>query len=529
MTILAFKNDKTYYQTAPLNQGQPIALPGFFVPGEDQNFIVLNLFEEEPWRAVSHEFCHMLLNANYPPAQGWFDEGLCEYFSSIRVDNRQVEIGDDPELQPSVKQDLLQNTVATNPAKSLTELLGAQVWLAITDLFTMKHDTSTYNEGTHHTLYYAQSWMVMHYLLHEKKLAETGAYFDLVLNQHVPVEDAIQKAYGMSSVQFEQAVKDYFHAQAPLLLALDAARSSDPNATKTTAQDYRFPAPVGPEDSAIPANALPEADAEATRAGVEVRIADRREAGLKELQTLATTPTTAPLPKASPKVSISGEEQQIAPTAIGNEIAHRFLAWDHIEHGEFDAAISDLGDSAMLNQRDMWIRYYLSVLKYRQAQSKKGDIQGLANMMQDLRAVLDWFPEFANAYDLMAMARMEGGGATSAMQAERAAMQLSPRDESYVFHLAGNLYFGEEVGGRASPARSSQSQQQYSDRRAVEGEAHPDRLRAQIRNHRRRHSAAIHDAEISFRRSRARRGRPRRRGKNGGNFRPRRQTRDQVL
>src|ERR1700733_3827195 len=240
LTILAFKNDKTYYQTAPLNQGQPIALPGFFVPGEDQNFIVLNLFEEEPWRAVSHEFCHMLLNANYPPAQGWFDEGLCEYFSSIRVDNRQVEIGGDPELQPSVKQDLLQNTVATNPPKSLTELLGAQVWLAMTDLFTMKHDTSTYNEGTHHTLYYAQSWMVMHYLLHEKKLAETGAYFDLGLNQHVPVEDAIQKAYGMSSVQFEQAVKDYFHAQAPLLLALDAARSSDPNATKTTAQDYHF-------------------------------------------------------------------------------------------------------------------------------------------------------------------------------------------------------------------------------------------------------------------------------------------------
>jgi hypothetical protein len=57
-------------------------------------------------------------------------------------------------------------------------------------------------------------------------------------------------------------------------------------------------------------------------------------------------------------------------------------------------------------------------------------------MMQDLRAVLEWFPEFADAYDLTAMARMEGGGSTSAMQAERAAMQLSPRDERYVFHLA---------------------------------------------------------------------------------------------
>ncbi|MFY9979242.1 MAG: hypothetical protein WAK22_13515, partial [Candidatus Sulfotelmatobacter sp.] len=43
MTILAFKSDKSYYQTAPLRQGQPIGVPGFLVSGEDQNFIVLNL------------------------------------------------------------------------------------------------------------------------------------------------------------------------------------------------------------------------------------------------------------------------------------------------------------------------------------------------------------------------------------------------------------------------------------------------------------------------------------------------------
>ena len=41
LTIIAFKNDKDYYQAAPLRQGQPIAVPGFFLPGEDQNFIVL--------------------------------------------------------------------------------------------------------------------------------------------------------------------------------------------------------------------------------------------------------------------------------------------------------------------------------------------------------------------------------------------------------------------------------------------------------------------------------------------------------
>ena len=30
LTIIAFKNDKDYYQTAPLQQGQPISVPGFF-------------------------------------------------------------------------------------------------------------------------------------------------------------------------------------------------------------------------------------------------------------------------------------------------------------------------------------------------------------------------------------------------------------------------------------------------------------------------------------------------------------------
>ena len=223
LTVLALKNDKSYYQLAPPRHGEPIDAPGFFLHDDDQNFIVLNLFEVEPWRAVAHDLAQMLLNYNYPPAQGWFDEGLAEYFSSIRVDNRQIEIGGDPELKSSYSEDLLGNQREAHPSKSLTELLGAQVWLSIPDLFTTRHDTSVFSEATHHTLYYAESWMVMHYILHEKKLPETGNYLALVLNQHVPVEEAIEKAYGMSPPKFEQAVKDYFHSLPSLSSALDAA------------------------------------------------------------------------------------------------------------------------------------------------------------------------------------------------------------------------------------------------------------------------------------------------------------------
>jgi len=445
LTVLAFKNDKNFFQTAPLRQGQPIAVPGFFVPGDDQSFIVLNLFEPESWRAVAHDFAHLMLNYNYPPVEGWFDEGFAEYFSSIRVDDKQVEIGSDPELSSAFTQDLLGNQQeARNPPKSLTELLSGQVWLALPDLLTLKHDTSSFNEGTHHTLFYAQSWIMVHYLLHEKKLPETGTYFDLVENQQVPVEDAIQKAYGMSSAQLDQAVKDYFHSLTPLFVAQDAAKQ--PNPLTNPAQVYQFPAPVEPNDSAITSKPIREADADALAAEVKIRIPERREAGLHELQALATAPPQSKVSDKSDKDKNAKDkdkdkdkgDKDTGPlvAAQGNEIAHRALAWDHIQHAEFDAATEELGDAAALDQRDMWIRYYLSVLKYRIAQTKHTDIQGLPNMMQDLRGVLDWYPEFASAYDLLAMARMAGGGQMAAMQAEHAAMQLSPRNQEYIYHLA---------------------------------------------------------------------------------------------
>ena len=442
LTIIAFKNDKDYYQTAPLRQGQPIAVPGFFLPGDDQNFIVLNLAEEESWRAVAHDFAHLLLNYNYPEVQAWFDEGLAEYFGSIRVDDRKYEIGGDPELSSA--------STGSNPSKSLTELLGGQnggqAWLALPDLLTTKPDNSSnnasYSESTHHTLFYAQSWMTMHYLLHEKKLPETGTYFDLVENQHVPVEQAVQKAYGMAPAQFDHAVKDYFHSLTPLFLALDASRQ--PGSRADMPQVYEFPEVVGPSDSAITSKFLPEADARATVDEVKIRIPNRREAALQELQTLATAPAPTSLKKADEKGKDKDkdkdnrdDDQKALPVAVaGNEIAHRALAWDHLQHGEFEDAAEELGNAAALNRSDMWVRYYFSVLKYRMSQARHTDIPGLPNMLQDLRAVLEWYPEFADAYDLMASARREGGGPAGAMQAERAAIALSPRNQQYLYHMA---------------------------------------------------------------------------------------------
>jgi len=415
LTIYALKDDKRFFQMAPLHNGQPISVPGFFLPAEDHQFIVLNMFEEEPWRAVAHDFAHLMLNYNYPPTQGWFDEGFAEYFSSIKLDNKQVEMGSDPELASAYSEDLLGNqTEARTPPKSLTELLSSWVWLSLPDLFTMKHDASKYQEGTHRTLFYAQSWMTMHYLLNKDKLSETGTYFGLVQLQHMPVEEAIQQAYGMTPAQFDKTVKDYFHSLTQLFQNQDAARQ--PGATPSAAGIYRSAVPLGPDDIAINAKPMTEADADAQLAEVMVRIPERREQGLREIDRI---------------LKLTDKNGQL----IDNEVAHRALAWVHLDKKEFTEVAEELGNAAAIDPHDVWNRYYLALLKYRTAQTNHEETSGLANMMIDLKATIDWYPDFAEAFNMLAMARIEGGGAASALDAMKQAIVLSPRNEQYALNM----------------------------------------------------------------------------------------------
>jgi len=415
LTIFALKDDKRFYQMAPLHNGEPISATGFFVPGEDRQFFVLNVSEDDPYRAVAHHFAHLLLNYNYPPTQGWFDEGFAEYFSSIRLDNKQVEMGSDPELGSPYKEDLFGNqSQQRNPPKSLTELLSGWVWLSIPDLFNMRHDTWTYQEGTHRTLFYAQSWITMHYLINKEKLSETGTYFGLVQLQKEPVENAIQQAYGMTPAQLDKTIKDYFHSLSPLFQDQEAARQ--PGAVSNRPELLHFPSPIVLEEMATETKPVTESDMRCRLAEVMVRIPERREQGLKEVDAVL---------KLTDK---KGEP-------IDNEIAHRVLAWVHMQNKEFPQAAEELGNAAALDSRDISLRYYLSLLKYKMAQSKHEEIQGLANMMIDLKVTLDWYPEFAEAYNMLAMARIEGGGSASALDAIKEAIRLSPRNEQYVFNL----------------------------------------------------------------------------------------------
>jgi tetratricopeptide (TPR) repeat protein len=387
--IIALRNDEEYSKVVPSRQGQTIAA-GFFLPGEDRDYFVLNLSKEESWRAVSRELAQVFLNYNYPATQAWFDEGFAEYFSSLHLDGK-AQIGGDPE--------------------SFTELLNATPWLPIADLFAMRPETSTGQQSSRHSLFHAQSWIVMHYLLDQSKLPETGTYFDLAQNQNLPVEEAIQKAYGMTSAQLGQAVKDHFHSLAQPSPTLDKGKQAgSSNAGNAGGTPLSGVAPADQIGSST--QELPEWEGRALVAEMSVRIPEHREQALQELESIAAQPKTDTV------------------------VARRALAWAHMEKKEFDRAVEELKKGGELNPKDPWLHYYLALERSRAAQSAGRSIERLPNMMQDLRLVLDWDLEFAEARSMLAMAQLEGGGVHAAMDTMRVAIQLSPRNQGYLLNMA---------------------------------------------------------------------------------------------
>lgn len=370
--IFALKNDEEYSQVVPSRPGEEIAA-GFFIPGEDRNYFVLNLSKEESWRAISREFALLLLNCNYPPTQAWFDDGFAEYFSSLRFENKQAQIGGDPD--------------------SFTELLNTTAWLAMPDLFAT---SGAGQGGSRHTLFNAESWIVMHYLLSQNKLPETGTYFDLIENQHLSVEDAIQKAYGVSSSQFAEAVKGYFHT---------LAQGANAGATPLLG--------VAPGEQIGSSNKeLPPGQGQALLAEMSLRLPEHREQAVQELGLIAGQP----------------KEDSV--------VARRGLAWAYMQKKEFDSAVEELSKGAELNPKDPWLHYYLALVQLRAAQSAGRSTEGLSNVMQDLRLVVDWDPEFAQARSMLAMAQLEGGGVHAAMDSMRAAILLSPRNQNNLLDMA---------------------------------------------------------------------------------------------
>ena len=123
----------------------------YFAGAEGRNYIVMAFPGAGHFGMAAHEYAHLILHAlgtSYPP---WLDEGLAEFFSTIRTGEHATEVG------------------AALPGRLQT--LQRRGWMPLRELVTLAGDAPERQERASAELFYAQSWALTGMLLRSPQYA----------------------------------------------------------------------------------------------------------------------------------------------------------------------------------------------------------------------------------------------------------------------------------------------------------------------------------------------------------------------
>lgn len=187
-TVVVFKSKSNYASFGPQNTG------GFFQPGPDVNYIALSTESyygmDGVFNVIFHEYIHLLVSNTLKNTPLWFNEGLAEYYSTFKItDDQKFELG----LEPS----------------GHLYFLSRNKTLPLQTLFAVDHKSPHYNERSKQTVFYAQSWALMHYLIIGKGMQQKLTSFLDMTAANVPVETAFPKVFETTFEAMEKELRDY--------------------------------------------------------------------------------------------------------------------------------------------------------------------------------------------------------------------------------------------------------------------------------------------------------------------------------
>ncbi|HEU4835033.1 MAG TPA: tetratricopeptide repeat protein [Pyrinomonadaceae bacterium] len=187
-TVVVFKSKDSYEPFMPRAN-----TVGYFQPGPDVNYITLTteVRAQDPFSVIFHEYTHLLIENSFKDVPLWFNEGLAEYYSTVKIsDDQKVAIG--TAIGPHVF------------------LLRESTMLPLKTLFEVDHKSPHYNETQKQGIFYAQSWALMHYLIIGKvgKVEQLGKFMEL-LGAKVPVDQAFPQAFGVPFEVMEKELREY--------------------------------------------------------------------------------------------------------------------------------------------------------------------------------------------------------------------------------------------------------------------------------------------------------------------------------
>jgi Tfp pilus assembly protein PilF len=232
LVVLGFRTQSEFQTYAG---GKPTLPGGFAVSGPDSNYLVMDLSATD-WSGIYRAYGLLLLNANYPKTQPWFDEGLVQILAGLNVTEKQGEL---------------------RPPAEVARVLQGGTLVPVAQLISPGVQQSPEFRAT--------SWLLFRWLQESNLLEASAQYFGQVMVQRVPPEQAFAQSFSVSPADLDVALAKF-------------------RTTGAGAKRIEVPAPLD-KLTFVPTK-LPAAEVRAYLAQFRLEIPGERAQALKDLQAL---------------------------------------------------------------------------------------------------------------------------------------------------------------------------------------------------------------------------------------------------
>ena len=378
-TVIVFKNYSSY---APFMPRANTA--GYFQAGPDVNYIALTTEvrgEQDPFAVIFHEYTHLLVENTFESVPLWFNEGLAEYYSTFSItDDQKIVLG--------------------RPIGDHVYRLRQNKMLPLQTLFEVDHKSPNYNESNKSSIFYAQSWALMHYLIIGKagRVEQLGKFMDL-LKFKVPMEQAFQQAFEVPFATMENDLRNYVKQDRYNIVSGHFERKLE-------------------LDTTTEATTLTEAEAQAYLGDLLLH-SNRKDAYTYLEKALKLDPNLA--------------------------MAHASLGMLYFREGKVKEAHASLERAVAANSQNYLAHYYYAYTLSHAGPDESPSLGGYtpevaAKIREHLQKAITLRPDFPESYNLLAyVSLVTGQGIDESIASLKQVLSASPGKHQFIYML-GQLY-----------------------------------------------------------------------------------------
>jgi hypothetical protein len=197
VTVVLFGSDSGFKAYKPRYKGKPKDVAGYFLNHPDQVYIAMCTDYDadengDPEEIIFHEYLHLLVHSRGLTLPLWLNEGMAEVFSTFKLEDKYAEYG--------------------APKQIYVDIMGLSALMPLERMLMVDEKSPEYNEEERATTFYAQSWLLTHYLLcgkdreNSKRLAKFLERTDGMTGNP---KEAFREIFGQSVGEMELVLRSY--------------------------------------------------------------------------------------------------------------------------------------------------------------------------------------------------------------------------------------------------------------------------------------------------------------------------------